>query len=590
MANRLEPIDLVSFVGGLNLRRNQFQLADDESPDLLNVDVDPRGGFYTRQGWARWNPSDVVTVATATTWQPRNAFVHDTSTPGTQYVYVVNGPEVYIGDGAGAFTNLSTLPDATGDPHRVDFSAWGDDVYMALGAATGVWRQNLVAAPAAMDVDDWSEIDAPNTGTFPSSTYIEDHGGYMWCADTLETGIRRRNRVRWSHPGVPDAWRQDDFLDIDQGGGYITGLMSFNDHLVVFKTTGIWAIYGDANLGTQQINNPSEHIGANALTGITKSSQAVFFHSTFEGGGIFAYTGGQPVLISEALRPAFEAMHAPHNVFVSWAGRRLWVAVPWHKDQGEKPDPTTLFVYDADVGNGSWTMYRSEYGAVATVLDGSDTEGRYPLAAFWSPSTAALVTLDFNLEAYDALLLNQTIGVTPGTDPLDPPDYLVTGGDDEVIVGGGTFQGQEFASYYRTRWLHAGWPDRKKSWRRPTFICREVPQDTDLLVEVYRDYDEANIARSRTLHLRSGGGSYWSDTGFDSVDVPGFDWTELGGADPSGRGADWGQAASGSRLIRGGSMGAAKAVQMKIQASGVSPRKKWGVDAIVAKIVMRRFR
>jgi hypothetical protein len=268
----------------------------------------------------------------------------------------------------------------------------------------------------------------------------------------------------------------------------------------------------------------------------------------------------------------------------------MWVGVPWHKDQGEKDDPTTLFVYDQDVGKGSWTMYRSEYGAASVVLDGSDTEGRYPLAAFWSPSTAALVTLDFGLEAYDALLLNQTIGVTPGTDPLDLPDYLVTGGDDEIIVGGGTFQGQEFDSYYRTRWLHGGWPERKKSWRRPTFIVREVPQDTDLLVEIYRDYNEANIYRSRALHVKSGGGAFWSDLGADAVAVPGFDWDEEGVEDPAGRGANWGQAAAGSRLMRGGSMGMAKAVQMKIRASGVSPRKRWGVDAIVAKIVMRRFR
>src|SRR5678815_5677651 len=182
MVNRLEPLDLVSFVGGLNLRRNQFQLADNESPDLLNVDIDPRGGFYTRQGWARWNPTDIVPVVTTGTWQPRNAFVHDTSTPGTQYVYVVNGTEVYIGNDAGAFSNVA-LPDVAGQPHGVDFASWGD-------------------------------------------------GGYMWCADTLEVGVRRRNRVRWSHPGVPDAWRQDDFVDIEEGGGYITGLISYNDHLV----------------------------------------------------------------------------------------------------------------------------------------------------------------------------------------------------------------------------------------------------------------------------------------------------------------------------------------------------------------------
>ena len=32
------------FTGGLNLRADQFNLGVSESPTLLNVDVDPRGG------------------------------------------------------------------------------------------------------------------------------------------------------------------------------------------------------------------------------------------------------------------------------------------------------------------------------------------------------------------------------------------------------------------------------------------------------------------------------------------------------------------------------------------------------------------
>ena len=35
---------LENFSGGLNLRSDQFNLAPNESPEMLNVDVDPRGG------------------------------------------------------------------------------------------------------------------------------------------------------------------------------------------------------------------------------------------------------------------------------------------------------------------------------------------------------------------------------------------------------------------------------------------------------------------------------------------------------------------------------------------------------------------
>ena len=50
---KLEALE--SFVGGLNLRTDQFNLEENESPDLLNVLVDPRGGIRQRDGVDRRN-------------------------------------------------------------------------------------------------------------------------------------------------------------------------------------------------------------------------------------------------------------------------------------------------------------------------------------------------------------------------------------------------------------------------------------------------------------------------------------------------------------------------------------------------------
>ena len=46
---------LESFSGGLNLRSDQFNLEDNESPDMLNVTVHPRGGIRMRDGVNRRN-------------------------------------------------------------------------------------------------------------------------------------------------------------------------------------------------------------------------------------------------------------------------------------------------------------------------------------------------------------------------------------------------------------------------------------------------------------------------------------------------------------------------------------------------------
>jgi hypothetical protein len=553
--NRLQPLNLMDFTGGLNLRRNSFQLAENESPDMLNVDIDPRGGFFTRKGWRRWNATDVVDPAVIP-WQPRNAFIH-THANGDQYVNVVNDHKIYWAASDGVFARLGTIvADAT--PHQADFAPWGDVVYVACGMRSPSYRVSGTGTTQAMAPATWSEVESPLHNTMPMAEFCCGHAGYLFCAVTEEGGTNYNARVRWSHPNKPDSWRTDDYLDIDAGGGRITGIMSFRDHLLIFKTNSIWALYGYDDESWQLIK-VSISIGCPSITAASRSETAVFLFSASDKGGIYAYSGDTPLYISGSLRPAFEEMLAYENVFVSWAGRRLWVGVPWVRNIGATAEVSTLFVFDADIGEGAWTMYRSPFGAVGPVLDGSDVNAKYPLAALWSEQVAVTVTLDYMDEAYDLIL-------------------------DDVLPGEG------FESYYRTRWLHAGWPDRKKSWRRPTFVCRQVPKDVELLVETYRDYNETTIHRTRTLKVKAEGDSYWTDGGFADVAIGGFDWTEGGALDPSGRGADWGQERRGSNLIRSGSMGLARAVQMRVRPSPLTPLQRWGVDGIVAKYVPRRFR
>jgi hypothetical protein len=585
MANRLEPINLIDYTGGLNLRASQFQLAENESPDMLNVDIDPRGGFYTRKGWQRWNETDIVDPG-VDPWHPRHAFVH-TWANGTQEVYVTNDHKLYSAGTDAVFAELTGLM-GTAVPHCFDHAAWGDDVYIVGGMLETTYRRHLDDAPLALDPDNWSEIETPVHDVLPHAEYIATHASYMFVAVTTEADGNHFARVRWSHPGKPDSWRTDDYLDIEAGGGRITGIMPFRDHLLIFKTNSMWALYG-YDEDSWQLIKVSLSVGCPSVTAVTRSESAVYFFSASDKGGIYIYTGEDPEHISENLRPAFEDILAYENVFVSWAARRLWVAVPWVKGIGATPDVSSCFVLDPDIGNGAWTMYRSDYGAIGPVVDGSDINSKYPLSGFWSDQAAIMVTLDVNEDAYDVLLEPLTLGYTP----VPPPDlsgWLMTSADEELEMTGEGMSGQPFTAYYRTRWLHAGWPDRKKSWRRPTFICREVARDTDLLVETYRDYDEATVHRTRTLRVRAIGAAYWREGGFDDPEIGGFDWKELGKASPDGRGADWGTARAGANLLRSGSMGLARSVQMRVSASPLTPRQRWGVDGVVVKFVQRRFR
>ena len=55
---------LQDFSGGLNLRSDQFNLAPTESPAMLNVDVDPRGGIKMRLGVVKRNGTALASNVT----------------------------------------------------------------------------------------------------------------------------------------------------------------------------------------------------------------------------------------------------------------------------------------------------------------------------------------------------------------------------------------------------------------------------------------------------------------------------------------------------------------------------------------------
>ena len=62
MARQFKLEVLEAFTGGLNLRSDQFNLAENESPDLLNVVVDPRGGIRQRDGVDRLNTLSLIHI------------------------------------------------------------------------------------------------------------------------------------------------------------------------------------------------------------------------------------------------------------------------------------------------------------------------------------------------------------------------------------------------------------------------------------------------------------------------------------------------------------------------------------------------
>jgi len=556
----LQTIDIDRFDGGLNRWRNQFSIERNESPLMLNMEIDPRGGFYTRKGWSRWNADDAI--ATVANWSPRNTFFHLLST-GSYVVYVANNALIEAAPSSAAFATLAIAGPTnivpTASPHLADFAAWGDYVYIACGNATATHRRNGTATPtAATDAfgnynDDYTTPDAIGSGAMPRCEFIETHGGYVFCAYTKESTVFP-NRLRWSHPSQPENWATLDFLDISAGGGKITGLRSFQDHLLIFKTDSVWALYG-YDSESWQLVRVSTTAGAPNTTAITASETAVYFFSAAERGSIFAYNGsGPPVLISQNLRTVLEDLTTPNDVWLAWAGKRLWCSLPWTYD-GVVANQSTVFVFDPQVGNGAWTAHRPALGHVKSIVENADASIGYPLASVNGSSGAAcLVKLDFNDAPVDTILEDLT---------LSPADC-----------------------YYYTGWQHAGWPERRKSWRRPRFVIDQVDETVEIDLDIYFDYDEGAPMRSHVLSATSRGTAFWRETG--SLETNGFEW---------GDGTLWGAGgAEGSEIVRAvpatqdlSGLGVNRAVQLRVSTNAEYAGKAWGVNLITLKYILRRF-
>jgi len=560
---RLQPLDLFDFTGGLNLRLTDFMLDDNESPGMLNINMDTRGGIVTRAGWTGWNTTDVVANPTVN-WRPRNSEMHLYST-GAFAVFVTNANKVWSCQQGQNFVDLGIV--ATATPHIADIASWGDTVYLATGRANQAAK--VINPPAAGNLATLlaksgtanfnNDYSIPVRGVFPACEFAEPHGGYVFAANIIEDAVTYPNRLRWSHPDQPEDWASADYIDILQGGSKITGLKSYRDHLLIFKVDSVWALYG-YDRDSWQLIKVSLSIGAPGIAAITKSEDAVYFFSASSRNAIYAYQGSDPQLISEPIRRATDAITIDTDVWLGWVSRRLWCSIPYDPEP-EFNSHGSVMVFDPEIGNGAWVRYKPALGTVACIVERSDVATEYPMV------------VACGCTGYAGVLHTM---VQPGLagDTFKPATALVG-----------------FRNYYRTSWKHAGMPDLQKSWLRPRVIARMPPQAVTVRMNTYWNYDSTAVQRSHIFGLNASGAVFWraaSDP--NRLTNGGFDW---------GNGAMWGGGGTiGDVLVRptapavasrGGSLGWARAVMLEFSPEDYTKALAWAIDAIVMKYTARRF-
>lgn len=522
------------FTGGLNLRADPFQLAPNESPDLLNVDVDPRGGFSMRGGWERWNTTAVGAIANGS-FVPYTLYNWTRSTP--QLLVSANNKVFFSSSGSFTDTTISVSGAAC-------FAAWSGAasvVYVACGAATAQmakWNGSSATLLTASATGQWQDSYASPTGThMPRANLAASHADRLWVANTLENGTSFPNRVRFSHFGAPESWRQVDYIDIVAGGDGITALVPFRDSLLVFKANSVHAIYG-FDTDSFQVVTLTEATGTVSQQTVTATEMGVFFFDWPD--GLVVYDGQGFKDLFEKIRPLIQSgglnEAATGKVWVSHANSKVWLSLP----TGSATTPNMTYVFDPTIS--AWSRYQ-----------GADGSG---LAA----------AVDFVTSTGTRLYL-----ATHPTQPFVLQVDRLTAVQDNI-----TGTAANFASYFTTPWVDAGMVSAKKMWRRPDLVVKRPAATFNLTVQVFHDWQESVVKRTSLLTVDGPTGSLmWAATAVEPDANPG--WGQ----------ASWGAVPTGAAFEKGASLGLARSVQLKISGPG---GRAWGVNSISYKYNMRKVR
>jgi len=546
----IRVIEVDDFTGGLNLQANVLQLENNESVDMLNVDLNPKGGFQRRNGCVRRNTSAIGSYALGT-FSPQKLFPWFAEQG--KYLMLSTSDKVFYST-TGNFTDLGLSSDAISGS---EFASWTDDntsnLYISCGYTyqTRRWNATTLTALTASGTGAWqNDLTNPNGTHAPKCQHVTTHADRLWVANTNENGSNYPNRVRFSHPLFPESWREDDYIDVIGGGSGITAIVPFSGFLLVFKPRSVFAIYGYSD-DTFQLVELSRSVGAVNSKAVVTSDQGVYFFSYPE--GVYFYDGVSIRDIFFNLRSLITDAEineeALSTLSMGYANKKVFVSLPTGVAEGSSATyddssvlynqsdrkyagtvrastPTISFVFNELVDKGAWSVYRTAdgYGFINPVYY-LDTNG---------------VTHNCAAHPYQPYVFD-----------FDVPNIYTD-----------NFLGSPIAydSYYYTPWMEGENASSYKVWRRPNFTVRREANAVSVGVEVYHNYNPIDIEKTFNIEIE--------DT--DTVVGDGWNPAELG-----------------STIISGNGLGFARSVQLKIYNNSGFP---WSVDGITYKYSPRSIK
>lgn len=553
------------FTGGINFRADQFQLAPNESPSIINMEIDPRGGVFTRAGYIKKHSN-----AVSGNWKPKGLFsFNDGTTPRIMLTTGFDSPtdgRVYKSTG-GDFTTLdsgASTPLNVKSTNGASMTTWEDTLYIALGKdATQMvkWVSGATYATAlTASGPTWQQYTLPVGGYMPRAEITVAHANKLFVANTYENGTAYPNRLRWSHESRPEDWFVDDYIDIIAGGEGIRGLQIVEGQLLIFKPKAVYLLMGyDAD--SFQLVEVSTIVGIDAPQQAAFGDGGIYFFDYPK--GLFFYDRNGLQYIFERLNPIIINNQVNSDVLdaitVSFVNDRLWLSMPYDLgDTGALPTYSTVnFVFDRTIGpNGAFTMFQSASGF--GLLSGCDWEDATDTAYHLMVNPDSNFPYVFSVDEYSA-----------DNTPVQ---------DKDAVLEGATPSTGDFTTQYTTAWFYDDRYVQDKTFVRSLYVVRGVTERTQILVNVYHDFNNDTLITNHVIDLVPivDGGTYGTST--YSTD---------------GSGGVYGESILKKGISVGGRLKSAKAVQLEFNGrTGIDdvPGRIWGVNSIAYKYKRRKVR
>ena len=558
------------FTGGVNYRADQFQLAKNESPFILNLEVDPRGGVFSRAGYKKKHTNSVVTAGT--TWLPKGLYNYEAS--GAPQIMLTTGRKtsaptadgkVYYSSGSNFSVLQSALSTdvAVKSPNGASFAQWENLLYIALGkdqTQMVKWEQgNTYTTALTASSPTWQPYDTGGSGYMPRAELVVAHANKLFVANTYEDGVEYPNRIRWSHENLPEAWYQQDYIDIIAGGEGIRGLQILDGQLVIFKPKAVYLLMGyDAD--SFQLVELTTTVGIDFPQQAVAGNNGVYFFD-YPLGLFFIDRNGIRNLF-DRLKPIIDNDQVNssllNTITLSYINDRLWMSMPFDIfDTGSNPNYVNCnFVFDPSIGpQGAFTLFQS---ATYDEDTDQDIDGWGLVSGIdWKDSTDSAWHL--------MIMPDEDFPYVMYVDEYsNVQDDIASGNDDGDI-----------ATYYRTSWFYDDRYVQDKTFVKSLYVVKGVDEETQIRINVYHDFNSEDQVTSSTLALipQSTGGIY--GTGIYGTSIYGTSQLREG-------------------IQIGGRLKTAKAVQLEF----VGPTgdltnttgRAWGINSIAYKFKRRKIR